>query len=128
MPCLGRSCLSLFLVAVLIILGALSRGECMRELRDFKSTFESQLAKGPVPPSAPSQCHNKLGPYRDNKSSFQDEDSYVVVAHLHDGDDAKTVRQDGCGAILDLCLVLMQVSDGMMEEISCLEFGGEASL
>jgi len=78
MPCLGRSCWSLFLVAVLVLMGASSRGECMRDLRDFKSTFESQLAKGPVPPSGPSQCHNNLSPYKDNKSSFQDEDYYVV--------------------------------------------------
>lgn len=74
MPCFGRSCLILFLV---VLLGFSSRSECMRDLRDFKSLFESQLPKGPVPPSGPSQCHNKLSPYKYNKASLPD-DYYTI--------------------------------------------------
>ncbi|KAK7407652.1 hypothetical protein VNO78_09633 [Psophocarpus tetragonolobus] len=77
MPCLGRSCLVLYLVAVLVLLGFSSSGECLRDLRDFKSLFESQLPKGPVPPSGPSQCHHKLSPYKYNKASFPD-DYYII--------------------------------------------------
>jgi hypothetical protein len=64
-----KSCLVIFVVALLIV----SRVEC---IRDFKSLFENQLPKGPVPPSAPSECHNKLNPFRDNKVSFPD-DYYI---------------------------------------------------
>ncbi|KAH1233194.1 hypothetical protein GmHk_09G025694 [Glycine max] len=70
MPCLGRSCLILF---VLVLLGASSTGECTRDLRDFESLFGSQLPKGPVPPSGPSSCHNKLSPYKYSKASFPDD-------------------------------------------------------
>ncbi|KAK7308728.1 hypothetical protein VNO77_42354 [Canavalia gladiata] len=77
MPCFGRSGLVLFVVVVLVLLGMVSTGECIRDLRDFKSLFESQLPKGAVPPSGPSQCHNKLSPYKHNKVSFPD-DYYII--------------------------------------------------
>lgn len=67
-----NSCLVIFVVALLVV----SRVECIR-VRDFKSLFENQLPKGPVPPSAPSQCHNKLSPFKDNKVSFPD-DYYIA--------------------------------------------------
>lgn len=64
-----NSCLVIFVVALLVV----SRVE---SIRDFKSLFESQLPKGPVPPSAPSQCHNQVSPFKDNKVSFPD-DYYI---------------------------------------------------
>ncbi|KAI5394432.1 hypothetical protein KIW84_061201 [Lathyrus oleraceus] len=48
----------------------------VESIRDFKSLFESRLPKGPVPPSAPSQCHNKVSPFEDDKVSFPD-DYYI---------------------------------------------------
>lgn len=68
-----RSGLILFLAAVLV----LSTCECIRDLRDYKSLFESRLPKGPVPPSGPSLCHNKFSPYKHNKDSLQD-DYYII--------------------------------------------------
>lgn len=68
-----NSSLVTFVVTLLLLLGIVSRVECVR---DFKSLFESQLPKGPVPPSGPSLCHNKLGPFKDNKVSFPD-DYYI---------------------------------------------------
>ncbi|KAK7845385.1 hypothetical protein CFP56_009428 [Quercus suber] len=49
-----------------------SMGDCIRELKewDFKSTFEGQLPRGPVPPSGPSPCHNKLSPYNQSEYSL----------------------------------------------------------
>ncbi|KAK7273811.1 hypothetical protein RIF29_14874 [Crotalaria pallida] len=82
MPSFRRSgsnfCLFFFLVAVLIVLlGMVSTTEGIRDLKDFKSLFGSQLPKGPVPPSGPSLCHNKLSPYRDSKVSFPN-DYYII--------------------------------------------------
>ncbi|GMN38732.1 hypothetical protein TIFTF001_007963 [Ficus carica] len=45
--------------------------------RDYKSLMESMLPRGPVPPSGPSLCHNKLSPYRYKQLSFP-EDYYII--------------------------------------------------
>ncbi|CAL0318455.1 unnamed protein product [Lupinus luteus] len=61
-----------------------SIAECIRDLREFKgSLFENQLSKGPVPPSGPSLCHNKLNPNRDSKEV--DEESFDVLVVGFDG-------------------------------------------
>lgn len=62
----------------LVLLAMASMGDCIRELKewDFKSTFEGQLPRGPVPPSGPSPCHNKLSPY--NQSEFSLPNDYVI--------------------------------------------------
>ncbi|XLU76383.1 hypothetical protein S245_035436 [Arachis hypogaea] len=70
----------LVVLVVVVVMGMISRGESIRDLRNFKYTFESQLPKGPVPPSGPSACHNKLGPYKYNNveaASFPN-DYYII--------------------------------------------------
>ncbi|PON98184.1 Transmembrane protein [Trema orientale] len=63
-------------VLALAILG--SRVRCRRvpwkEMRDQKkSLMESMLPRGPVPPSGPSPCHNKLSPLSHTQLSFPDD-------------------------------------------------------
>ncbi|KAI4313800.1 hypothetical protein L6164_026751 [Bauhinia variegata] len=67
-----------FLAAVL--LGMAPRSESIRDFKGFKMTLESQLPKGPVPPSGPSLCHNKLSPYKyEHKgSSASFPDDYII--------------------------------------------------
>ncbi|KAK4608672.1 hypothetical protein RGQ29_002184 [Quercus rubra] len=62
----------------LVLLAMASMGDCIRELKewDFKSTFEGRLPRGPVPPSGPSPCHNKLSP--DNQSEYSLPNDYVI--------------------------------------------------
>ncbi|KAI3410260.1 uncharacterized protein J3R85_018864 [Psidium guajava] len=57
---------SLLLLAVLTLALA-TEGQCARivKARDggsWKYLWESRLPRGPVPPSGPSKCHNKLSP------------------------------------------------------------------
>ncbi|KAK2996919.1 hypothetical protein RJ639_025235 [Escallonia herrerae] len=65
-----------------------SRGRCTRDLKDdgvFKSVFQNQLPRGPVPPSMPSPCHNKL--YGQSDASYpQDRWQHkVVVVTIYKG-------------------------------------------
>ncbi|KAK2981293.1 hypothetical protein RJ640_006994 [Escallonia rubra] len=74
-----------FAFVFLLLLAAMaSTGQCTRDLKDdgvFKSVFQNQLPRGPVPPSMPSPCHNKLDPYRQSDASYpQDLGGPAVVA------------------------------------------------
>ncbi|KAG6715245.1 hypothetical protein I3842_05G241300 [Carya illinoinensis] len=67
-----------FLLFFLLLATAL-KGQCIRspkETRWFKSRFQSQLPRGPVPPSGPSPCHNKLSPFKHTDSSFPND--YII--------------------------------------------------
>ncbi|PIN09514.1 hypothetical protein CDL12_17904 [Handroanthus impetiginosus] len=47
-----------------------SRGESTRMMRDraiLGSLLENRLPRGPVPPSGPSPCHNRLDPFKEGK-------------------------------------------------------------
>ena len=44
--------------------------------KDYKSLMESMLPRGPVPPSGPSPCHNRLSSFRYNKLSIPDD--YII--------------------------------------------------
>ncbi|KAJ7943018.1 Transmembrane protein [Quillaja saponaria] len=66
-----RYCTGLLLLAV--VLAMVSTGECIRAraTRDyFKRTLDSQLPRGPVPPSGPSPCHNKISSFHNKEFSF----------------------------------------------------------
>ncbi|EXC06049.1 hypothetical protein L484_009960 [Morus notabilis] len=60
------------LVLATAVLGA-SCGRAMRD-RDYNSLMEGMLPRGPVPPSGPSLCHNRLTPFRQK----QLEDYYII--------------------------------------------------
>ncbi|CAN1326517.1 hypothetical protein LINPERPRIM_LOCUS33845 [Linum perenne] len=70
----GRQCLftrvvTAVILLLLTIMAAPSSVECSRTLKietrssSYYSLFESKLPRGMVPPSDPSPCHHKLGPY-----------------------------------------------------------------
>ncbi|KAK4376356.1 hypothetical protein RND71_002652 [Anisodus tanguticus] len=43
----------------------------MKEKLDYEKLLQNQLPRGPVPPSDPSPCHNRLDPtFRKYKFSF----------------------------------------------------------
>ncbi|KAH6765328.1 hypothetical protein C2S51_016577 [Perilla frutescens var. frutescens] len=51
----------LFVVlAAMAVMGESSR--VMKSSRVFENLLENRLPRGPVPPSGPSRCHNKLDP------------------------------------------------------------------
>ncbi|XVF85345.1 hypothetical protein PTKIN_Ptkin17bG0110200 [Pterospermum kingtungense] len=75
--------LRLFVVLCLVLLGKASVGGCIRPMnKDASTSFGQylwniqQLPRGPVPPSGPSPCHNKLDPYTQSQFSFSND--YVM--------------------------------------------------
>nr|QRG29088.1 IDL3 [Rosa x burboniana] len=69
-----------FAIFVLLLLGMASVGSCSRPLKnlkemEIKSLMEAKLPRGPVPPSGPSRCHNKLSPTKNTQLFTQD---YVI--------------------------------------------------
>ncbi|KAI6686091.1 hypothetical protein NL676_032004 [Syzygium grande] len=65
---------SLLLLAVLTLALA-TEGRCARIVKarnggSWKYLWESKLMRGPVAPSGPSKCHNKLSPFHDSSFSF----------------------------------------------------------
>ncbi|OMO88080.1 hypothetical protein COLO4_20476 [Corchorus olitorius] len=65
------------LVMVVFLLLA-TEGRCIRQInkgvtKNFGDMFEPQLPRGPVPPSGPSPCHNKLGPYSHREFWYPDD-------------------------------------------------------
>ncbi|KAJ7954216.1 Transmembrane protein [Quillaja saponaria] len=65
------ACVRRLLVVALVLAAMVSTGECIRGTREFfKGTLDSQLPRGPVPPSGPSLCHNKLSPFDRKELSF----------------------------------------------------------
>lgn len=68
---MGLMRISLLILMVIIAASLLSTGESTRILSDgkkLKSLFETQLPRGPVPPSGPSTCHNSFYPFNQNDS------------------------------------------------------------
>ncbi|KAE8710276.1 Detected protein of unknown function [Hibiscus syriacus] len=67
-------CSKLLVVVFLVLMAEASIGECIRPGggggKDLKQLFSSQLPRGQVPPSGPSFCHNKLGPYKYTQFSY----------------------------------------------------------
>ncbi|KAG5532211.1 hypothetical protein RHGRI_026738 [Rhododendron griersonianum] len=68
---------SLVFIFFIIVAASLApRGWCVRAMGErnrehyFKAMFENRLPRGPVPPSDPSPCHNKLGPYQQSQLSY----------------------------------------------------------
>jgi hypothetical protein len=61
-----------------LLLATASMVQCIRAMnnKNFKSAFEGQLPRGPVPPSGPSPCHNKLGPLNYSDSSLPND--YII--------------------------------------------------
>ncbi|XAR72259.1 hypothetical protein NMG60_11018840 [Bertholletia excelsa] len=62
-----------FILLIVVVAAAMApKGWCGRAMKgdDFKKLFEDKLPRGPVPPSGPSVCHNKLDPYRQSQFSF----------------------------------------------------------
>uniref|UniRef100_A0A2P2IYZ1 Uncharacterized protein n=1 Tax=Rhizophora mucronata TaxID=61149 RepID=A0A2P2IYZ1_RHIMU len=55
-----------------LILAMASVGRCSRPMKgaSFDYLLENRLPRGPVPPSGPSHCHNKLGPYKHSQLSY----------------------------------------------------------
>ncbi|CAL1358498.1 unnamed protein product [Linum trigynum] len=82
-----RSVVAILFLLVLVQLATLapdhvegSRGLRM-ENRVSYLLLESRLPRGLVPPSGPSPCHNKLGPYqlhRQERSSTVHTDDYII--------------------------------------------------
>lgn len=61
-----------FALVLLILFTAtvVSRGESRRlimKIRDMETLLKTRLPRGPVPPSGPSPCHNKLDPFKEGK-------------------------------------------------------------
>lgn len=68
------------LFLVILITANVSRGEGTRLAkadRVFKTSLEDQMPKGPVPPSGPSPCHNKLDPFKERKFYFPPPNSII---------------------------------------------------
>ncbi|PIN25993.1 hypothetical protein CDL12_01272 [Handroanthus impetiginosus] len=65
---------------VLQLVAMASTGESARIMKDgvFQSLLENQLPRGPVPPSGPSLCHNKLNPLGENKMPNFTDDNGIV--------------------------------------------------
>lgn len=67
------------LVIFLLITTMVSiRVESIRVMKekDYQSLLQNQLPRGPVPPSDPSPCHNKLDPF--NQSDFSFHQDYII--------------------------------------------------
>ncbi|KAL6295174.1 hypothetical protein ACE6H2_003316 [Prunus campanulata] len=66
------------ILLVLLLVGMASMGNCSRVLKEveFKRSIQGMLPRGPVPPSGPSPCHNKLSPNRHTEQSYQED--YVI--------------------------------------------------
>ncbi|WRX16571.1 hypothetical protein QQP08_009058 [Theobroma cacao] len=73
-------CLRLVIVLFLLLLAKASMGGCIRPInkgtKSFGHLFDTQLPRGPVPPSGPSPCHNKLDPYDYRKVSYSN--GYII--------------------------------------------------
>ncbi|KAK8655631.1 hypothetical protein V6N13_108205 [Hibiscus sabdariffa] len=67
-------CSRLVVVVLLLLLSRASVGGCVRPISkgttSFGHLFNTQLPRGPVPPSGPSPCHEKLGPYNQRQFSY----------------------------------------------------------
>ncbi|XAR52499.1 hypothetical protein NMG60_11020617 [Bertholletia excelsa] len=65
------------LVLIIMLATLATRGGCTRPVREkgwAERMFKSRLPRGPVPPSGPSPCHNRLSPYRQSQLSYTQED------------------------------------------------------
>lgn len=70
-----------FAIFVLVLLGMASVGSCSRPLKNLKEMevkrlTGAKLPRGPVPPSGPSVCHNKLSPTKNTQ--FFHTDDYII--------------------------------------------------
>ncbi|XVF02832.1 hypothetical protein REPUB_Repub04eG0208200 [Reevesia pubescens] len=70
----------LVVLVFLLLLAKASIGGCIRPINkgtnNFGHLFNTQLPRGPVPPSGPSPCHNKLDPYHHQKVSYPND--YII--------------------------------------------------
>ncbi|KAL8549603.1 hypothetical protein ACS0TY_008447 [Phlomoides rotata] len=58
---------ALILLILCITMG--SRGESTRLMKNrvMATLLKTRLPRGPVPPSGPSPCHNKMDPFKESK-------------------------------------------------------------
>ncbi|XVE74715.1 hypothetical protein DITRI_Ditri12bG0039700 [Diplodiscus trichospermus] len=67
-------CLGFTVVVFLLLMAEASIGGCIRPInkgtKNFGHLFNTQLPRGPVPPSGPSPCHDKLDPYSHQRFSY----------------------------------------------------------
>ncbi|KAL4281673.1 hypothetical protein GQ457_03G009710 [Hibiscus cannabinus] len=73
--CCKCSRLVVVVVVLLLLLSRASVGGCVRPISKGTRTslghlFNAQLPRGPVPPSGPSPCHEKLSPYNQRQFSY----------------------------------------------------------
>lgn len=65
------------LIVVILLLMMASRGWCGRTMSgrvfDGAASIQSMLPKGPVPPSGPSPCHNKVRSSHESEISHPDD-------------------------------------------------------
>ncbi|GMJ13320.1 hypothetical protein like AT2G01379 [Hibiscus trionum] len=70
-------CSRLVVVVLLLLLSRASVGGCVRPISKGTTSlghlYNTQLPRGPVPPSGPSPCHEKLGPYNQRQISYPDD-------------------------------------------------------
>ncbi|KAE8716630.1 Detected protein of unknown function [Hibiscus syriacus] len=67
-------CSRLVVFVLLLLALRASVGGCIRPINEGSTSlghlYSAQLPRGPVPPSGPSPCHEKLGPYDQKQFSY----------------------------------------------------------
>ncbi|KAM0986738.1 hypothetical protein ACFX2I_010923 [Malus domestica] len=112
-----KNLLITYLIFLLLLLGMASMGSCRRVLKEvrvdeFRRSVQGMLPRGPVPPSGPSPCHNKLSPFRHTELSYNHDDyrrpltsilrercrQFVAISAVRsaDGPDSREMWVDAC--------------------------------
>lgn len=65
------------LLVILVTANMASGGESTR-IKKYDALLENQLPRGPVPPSGPSPCHNKLDPFKESKFYYTPDPDYII--------------------------------------------------